>query len=63
MLGVDYFEGDSRATHEGKPGWDVDEWVKPYRASAARSTPPWIAAVRERYGEHDASRSRYAEVC
>ncbi|RDX44281.1 alpha/beta-hydrolase [Lentinus brumalis] len=50
VLGVDYFEGDSRATHEGKPGWDVDEWVKPYRASAARVTPPWIAAVRERYG-------------
>ncbi|KAI0696879.1 alpha/beta-hydrolase [Cerioporus squamosus] len=50
VLGVDYFEGDSRATHEGKPGWNVDEWVQPYRMSAARITPPWINAVRERYG-------------
>ena len=51
MLGVDYFEGDSSAHHEGEPGWDVDEWVVPFRTSAARITPPWIEAVRARYGE------------
>ncbi|RPD54501.1 alpha/beta-hydrolase [Lentinus tigrinus ALCF2SS1-6] len=50
VLGVDYFEGDSRAIHEGKPGWNVDEWVQPYRASAAKITSPWIEAVRDRYG-------------
>ncbi|KAI0756074.1 alpha/beta-hydrolase [Daedaleopsis nitida] len=50
VLGVDYFEGDSCAHHTGESGWDVDEWVVPFRASAARITPPWIEAVRERYG-------------
>ncbi|KAI0714565.1 alpha/beta-hydrolase [Earliella scabrosa] len=50
VLGVDYFEGDSCAHHEGEPGWDVDEWVVPFRTSAARITPPWIEAVRARYG-------------
>ncbi|KAI0370125.1 alpha/beta-hydrolase [Pilatotrama ljubarskyi] len=49
VLGVDYFEGDSAAHHKGEPGWDVDEWVVPFRTSAARITPPWIEAVRERY--------------
>lgn len=50
MLGVDYFEGDSAAHHKGEEGWDVDEWVIPFRTSAARITPPWIAAVKEQYG-------------
>ncbi|KAH9854488.1 alpha/beta-hydrolase [Lenzites betulinus] len=50
VLGVDYFEGDSAAHHRGEPGWDVDLWVVPFRTSAARITPPWIAAVRETYG-------------
>ncbi|KAI0674005.1 alpha/beta-hydrolase [Trametes maxima] len=50
VLGVDYFEGDSAARHRGEPGWDVDEWVVPFRTSAARITPAWIAAVRARYG-------------
>ncbi|KAL1950920.1 hypothetical protein VTO73DRAFT_69 [Trametes versicolor] len=50
VLGVDYFEGDSAAHHKGEEGWDVDEWVIPFRTSAARITPPWIAAVKERYG-------------
>ncbi|KAI0652747.1 alpha/beta-hydrolase [Trametes meyenii] len=49
VLGVDYFEGDSAAHHRGEPGWDVDEWVVPFRTSAARITPPWIAAVRAKY--------------
>ncbi|OSD01127.1 alpha/beta-hydrolase [Trametes coccinea BRFM310] len=49
VLGVDYFEGDSSAHHQGEPGWDVDEWVVPFRTSAARITPPWIEAVREKY--------------
>ncbi|KAI0328449.1 hypothetical protein GY45DRAFT_1254953 [Cubamyces sp. BRFM 1775] len=50
VLGVDYFEGDSAAHHRGEEGWDVDEWVVPFRTSAARITPPWIEAVRETYG-------------
>ncbi|KAH9884650.1 Alpha/Beta hydrolase protein [Cubamyces lactineus] len=50
VLGVDYFEGDSAAHHAGEEGWDVDEWVVPFRTSAARITPPWIEAVREAYG-------------
>ncbi|OJT14002.1 Protein AIM2 [Trametes pubescens] len=50
VLGVDYFEGDSAAHHKGEEGWDVDEWVIPFRTSAARITPPWIAAVKKRYG-------------
>ncbi|KAJ8495072.1 hypothetical protein ONZ51_g1914 [Trametes cubensis] len=50
VLGVDYFEGDSAAHHRGEAGWDVDEWVVPFRTSAARITPPWIEAVREAYG-------------
>lgn len=50
VLGVDYFEGDSAAHHKGEEGWDVDEWVVPFRTSAARITPAWIAAVKERYG-------------
>ncbi|KAI8980617.1 alpha/beta-hydrolase [Trametes punicea] len=49
VLGVDYFEGDSCAHHQGEPGWDVDEWVVPFRPSAARITPRWIEAVREQY--------------
>ncbi len=51
VLGVDYFEGDSCAHHQGEPGWDVDVWVVPFRTSAAKITPPWIQAVRERYSE------------
>ncbi|KAI9069685.1 alpha/beta-hydrolase [Trametes sanguinea] len=50
VLGVDYFEGDSAAHHQGEPDWDVDEWVVPFRTSAARITPPWIEAVRAQYG-------------
>lgn len=50
VLGVDYFEGDSAAHHKGEEGWDVDEWVIPFRTSAARITPPWIAAVKKQYG-------------
>lgn len=53
VLGVDYFEGDSCAHHQGEPGWDVDVWVVPFRTSAAKITPPWIQAVRERYSESD----------
>ncbi|KAI0658277.1 alpha/beta-hydrolase [Cubamyces menziesii] len=64
VLGVDYFEGDSAAHHRGEAGWDVDEWVVPFRTSAARITPPWIEAVREAYGAcaripHIASGCRY----
>ncbi|KAI0352212.1 hypothetical protein OH77DRAFT_1409674 [Trametes cingulata] len=50
VLGPDYFEGDSAAHHRGEPGWDVDEWVVPFRTSAARITPPWVEAVRDMYG-------------
>ena len=52
VVGLDYFEGDSCAHHQGEPGWDVDEWVVPFRTSAAQITPPWIEAVRGQYGAY-----------
>ena len=49
VLGPDYFEGDSCAHHQSEPGWVVDEWVVPFRTSAAQVTPPWIETVRKQY--------------
>ncbi|KAI0829107.1 alpha/beta-hydrolase [Trametes gibbosa] len=54
VLAADYFEKDSYAFHQDTPGFRGSAretaWVEEKRARAAVLVPPWIEAVRARYG-------------
>ncbi|KAI0658274.1 alpha/beta-hydrolase [Cubamyces menziesii] len=51
VLGLDYFEGDSKALLNLADGtFDYPGWIKKKQARAAVLVPPWIEAVRERFG-------------
>ncbi|KAI0779043.1 alpha/beta-hydrolase [Trametes elegans] len=50
VLGIDYFEGDSIAFHVDEEGWDRQGWIKRQQVRAAELVPPWVDAVREKYG-------------
>ncbi|KAI0640320.1 Alpha/Beta hydrolase protein [Trametes polyzona] len=52
VLGLDYFEGDSKAFLNLDDGtFDYPAWIKAKQARADVLVPPWIEAVRERYGK------------
>ncbi|KAI0352209.1 alpha/beta-hydrolase [Trametes cingulata] len=51
VLGLDYFEGDSKALLNLDDGtFDYPGWIARKQARAAVLVPPWIAAVRARFG-------------
>ncbi|KAI8980620.1 Alpha/Beta hydrolase protein [Trametes punicea] len=51
VLGLDYFEGDSKALLNLDDGtFDYSAWIRAHQARAAVLLPPWIKTVRERYG-------------
>ncbi|KAH9914905.1 alpha/beta-hydrolase [Epithele typhae] len=50
VLGIEYFEGDTAGKHVGTPGWDGMAWATEKLRRAREVTPPWIDAVRARYG-------------
>ena len=56
VLGPDYFFGDPIQKHTTldleplDPNFDLMAWLSKSRAQAAAALPPWVAAVRKRYG-------------
>ncbi|KIM47318.1 hypothetical protein M413DRAFT_272676 [Hebeloma cylindrosporum] len=55
VLGPDYFFGDTISVHTDDPehpdpNFDMNAWFDKVRKIAAEATPPWIDAVREKYG-------------
>lgn len=51
VLGLDYFEGDSKALLDlDDETFDYPAWQKRHQVRAAVLIPPWIEAVRERFG-------------
>ncbi|KAI9069682.1 alpha/beta-hydrolase [Trametes sanguinea] len=51
VLALDYFEGDSKALlNLEDESFDYPGWIKAHQARAKVLLPPWIEAVRERYG-------------
>lgn len=51
VLGLDYFEGDSKALlNLDDATFDYPAWIKKHQTRAAVLVPPWLEAVRERFG-------------
>ncbi|TFY77139.1 hypothetical protein EWM64_g6871 [Hericium alpestre] len=60
VLGPDYFEGDPIFKHRGvEPDFDTNAWIEPKRKRAYELLPPWIEAVKAKYG---AQQTKYAAV-
>ncbi|KAH9854493.1 alpha/beta-hydrolase [Lenzites betulinus] len=52
VLGLDYFEGDSKALlNLDDATFDYPAWIKKHQTRAAVLVPPWLEAVRERFGK------------
>ncbi|KAL1950924.1 hypothetical protein VTO73DRAFT_73 [Trametes versicolor] len=51
VLGLDYFEGDSKALlNLDDETFDYPGWIQRHQVRANVLVPPWIKAVRERFG-------------
>ncbi|KAG7439924.1 alpha/beta-hydrolase [Guyanagaster necrorhizus] len=57
VVGVDYFLGDPVYIHT-EPDFDRPAWIEKSKQQAKELMPPWMAAIREKYGQD----AQYAAV-